>query len=82
VGRKQIECAKALFLSLLNVYTLDKILKNEMDKEVVYPKKHEAKDGQTPDVDWEVIDSENVELKHGWRCMPEEHYEIAQETKK
>jgi hypothetical protein len=47
VGRKQIECAKALFLSLLNVYTLDKILKNEMDKEVVYPKKHEVKDGQT-----------------------------------
>ena len=35
-----------------------------------------------PETDWEVIESENVELKQGWRCMPEEHYEIAQETKK
>lgn len=34
-----------------------------------------------PDVDWEVIDSENVELKHGWRCMPEEHYEIMESSK-
>lgn len=33
-----------------------------------------------PDVDWEVIESESVELKQGWRSVPEEHYEIAQES--
>jgi hypothetical protein len=46
VGRLQKESAVRQFLNLLNVYKEDKILKNEMDKEVVYPKKHEAKDGQ------------------------------------
>lgn len=35
-----------------------------------------------PDVDWEIIDSENVELKHGWRCMPEEHIEIMETKEK
>lgn len=47
IGSKQIECAKALFLSLLDVYEFDKIMKHEMNKEVVYPKKHGVKNEKT-----------------------------------
>jgi len=33
-----------------------------------------------PETDWEIIDSEKIDLKHGYSGYPEEHIEIM-ETK-
>jgi hypothetical protein len=29
-----------------------------------------------PDTDWEIIEQEKVDLKHGFRLMPEAEFEI------
>jgi len=34
-----------------------------------------------PETDWEIIESEKVDLKHGYSGYPEEHIEIMESSK-
>ncbi len=34
-----------------------------------------------PDVEWEIIEFEKVNLKHGYSVYPEEHIEIMESSK-